>query len=574
MNINIGLGGAGSASAGRRGATCTSDLRHVVDDDGVVVKECPSDQGCADGQCVPACDAAARSKGSVGCEFWALTPRSMDSGAGGNAQDGPCHAVFVANAWERPAKLSVSRAGQPLDLAAFARIPRGAGAELQWDSLPETGLPQNEVAVLFLSNRRSSPLSCPIAPAVADNTAIWGAERGEAFYVASDTPISAYDILPYGGPKSSRTSATLLLPVSTWGTNYTVLTPKAFGPEEEIPFVAARGRLWAAVVAREDQTTVKVAPKDDLPGGATLAPAPVGQVTEYTLDAGEAIQWIDVVGGLPTLDPSGTVLESDKPIGLWTGNTWLTVSSATSPMNESQDSAHQQVPSIRALGSEYVGGGIVTRNREGRPESVPYRLMGVVDGTTLEWDPRPESAPVQINRGEIVDLESVDAFSVRSQDVEHPFVFTQFMPGPQVNEGDCPGTSDCAHGDVEWVSLVSAEQFLKRYVFFIDPSYSTTSLVVVRRNTGTGFHDVELECLGTVSGWRPVGGEGTFEVAHLDLMRAGMPVRSCSRARHVAMSQGPFGIVVWGTDAGTSYGYPAGGNFGAINSVVVPTVVR
>src|SRR4051794_35958671 len=42
---------------------CSPDLQYVVDEHGVVVKQCPSDQGCKAGACVPACEAAAASHG-------------------------------------------------------------------------------------------------------------------------------------------------------------------------------------------------------------------------------------------------------------------------------------------------------------------------------------------------------------------------------------------------------------------------------------------------------------------------------------------------------------------------------
>ncbi len=52
------------------------------------------------------------------------------------------------------------------------------------------------------------------------------------------------------------------------------------------------------------------------------------------------------------------------------------------------------------------------------------------------------------------------------------------------------------------------------------------------------------------------------------------PVKDCLTNRHVASSAQPFGIVVWGTARAASYGYPAGGNFASVNTVVVPPVVR
>jgi hypothetical protein len=73
------------------GAACTPDLRSVVDGAGRLIQECPNDQGCAAGECVAACDAAARSSGSMGCEFWAPTPPL-------EAHLTMCHAVF----WPTP----------------------------------------------------------------------------------------------------------------------------------------------------------------------------------------------------------------------------------------------------------------------------------------------------------------------------------------------------------------------------------------------------------------------------------------------------------------------------------------
>ncbi len=112
-------------------------------------------------------------------------------------------------------------------------------------------------------------------------------DAGLAFRIATDTPVSAYDIIPYGGWASRIPGAALLLPTAAWGSNYIAFAPSGVSPPQN------EGELWATVVAREDGTTVKVAPPVSLIGGANLLPAPAGEVTEYTLAAGEAIQWID-----------------------------------------------------------------------------------------------------------------------------------------------------------------------------------------------------------------------------------------------------------------------------------------
>jgi hypothetical protein len=293
-----------------------------------------------------------------------------------------------------------------------------------------------------------------------------------------------------------------------------------------------------------------------------------------TVNAGQILQWSDFV------DSSGAVFKADHPIGLFTGNTLLFVSSETAPSGGARDSAHQQIPHVKALGSEYVGGGVVTRFSDLAPESVPYRMLGVVDGTVLVWDPQPPTgAPMQLNAGQVAEFQTTTTFTVRSQDDDHPFALTEYMAGNPNEKGrldSCDPRNplnvplQCALGDEEWVNLLPPKQFRERYVFFTDPTYATTNLVITRVKGPKGFSDVKIACLGgNVGGWQPVGNEGKYEVAYVDLVRGTVPVAQCGTTRHEATSDGAFGVVVWGTDWFTSYAFPAGGNIGAINPVDV-----
>jgi hypothetical protein len=251
--------------------------------------------------------------------------------------------------------------------------------------------------------------------------------------------------------------------------------------------------------------------------------------------------------------------------------------SATSPGGGGHDSAHQQIPHIKALGNEYVAPSISTRLSSMQPESIPYRFLGVVDGTTLTYDP-PVPGPTQLNAGQIVEFETTALFAVSSQDAMHPFSVTEYMPGGLVTGGSIPNScsmqamfgSGCALGDEDWITLLPPEQFLQRYVFFTDPTYATTNLVITRVKGPNGFSDITVDCLSApVTGWMSVGGAGKYEVAHVDLVRGTVPVGTCTGSNHQAKSAGKFGVNVWGTDWFASYGYPAGGNVGSINSVIV-----
>jgi hypothetical protein len=445
-----------------------------------------------------------------------------------------------------------------LDVEAATRIPSGIGLATTYDPLPWDGIPSHEVAVVFLSHRpgvnNGTSLECPVEPAVLADTAVHGTGEGHAFVLVSDTPVQVYDVIPYGGATTYLPSASLLYPSTAWGEQY--LVPAPHRPD---------GAEWILAVAREDDTTIELVPTVAMTPGSLVDPPP-GAVTQYVLDAGEAVQWQS------DADPTGTTLVADEPIGVLAGNTYLRVATADDP-DSGRDSAHQMIPDVGALGSEHVGAGLYSRLPALAPESVRYRLVGVVDGTTLAWDPAaPTGGPMAIDAGEVVEFESRDPFAVASQDEDHPFSLAQYMSGSLEGQPGCldpPGP--CQLGDDDWVMLVPPAQLLRAYAFFVDPTYGTATLVLVRAaGNAPGFSPVELECMGTVEGWQPVGDDGRFEYAHVELFRGGVAtVPACATSQHFAWSDGNFGVIVWGTDHGASYGYPAGGNLQTLNQVGV-----
>ena len=70
---------------------CSADFHAVVDEQGNLLEACAPDQGCADGACIAACDAAAASKANFGCGFLVPTPPAYPPALP------PCFAVFLAN---------------------------------------------------------------------------------------------------------------------------------------------------------------------------------------------------------------------------------------------------------------------------------------------------------------------------------------------------------------------------------------------------------------------------------------------------------------------------------------------
>lgn len=545
--------GFGGDASDDRNRVCSGDLQSVLRDDGTLVEKCAPDQGCSAGKCIAACDAAGAAKGSLGCDYVIATPafhRSLLD---------PCFAVFVANAWGKDAKLTVSRAGVTYDVTQFGRIPQPGAAEASWPTVPATGLPAGQVAVLFLSSDPAAnhpiggSMKCPVAPALPQSTALRTSGTGKAWHIVSDVPLTAYDILPYGGAKSYLPSAGLIFPTTAWGKNYYGIVPR-------LGEGGGAGPQWGLIVAKDDGTKVDIVPNVALPGGGGVAPAPKNVLTSYTLNAGDFIQFHD------TGDMSASVIAADKPVAFSGGNGYICYT-GSSNTGGGCDSAHQQVPPIAAMANEYAISPYATRRNDGQAESIKYRIVGAVDGTTLTYEPATPGAPATLNAGQVVDFERNTAFIVKSQDDKHPFFLAQTMSGCQVTSGT---KGDGCLGDDEYVNLVPPAQFLQKYIFFTDPSYKFTTVAVVRKKTAAGFKDVTIGCLGPLTGWKPIGASTEYEFTTAELVWAGAGKGTCKNGGQVASSDGAFGVMVWGMDSYASYGYPAGGNIAPINAVVVP----
>jgi hypothetical protein len=547
---DFGDDGRGSGCA----PACSADLHSVVDCNNNVVSTCPADQGCANGACVDACASAAANQSSVGCDYYSVDPDIITEGTGA------CFAAYIANTWGAPISINVDRDGTQLDTSTFARVPTGAGQSITYSPLMGGMLMPNQVAILFLARFGSTLTSCPtgITPAVtATDAAVHGTGLGHAFHITTSAPAVAYDIFPYGGGQSAATSATLLLPTSAWDTNYVAVD--AFAMSSITP-----GQPFIELVAQQDGTNVTIRPSVAIAAGNMVAAAAAGTNATYTLNKGQELQFTQ------SAELNGSPITADKPIGVWGGASCLNI-----PVGiQACDSAHQQIPPVKALGYRYAA--VRYRNRvTGMEESPPWRIVGGVDGTQLTYSPAtPAGAPTTLNLGQTAQFNAAGPFYVTSQDKDHPFYMSAHMTGCE----QLGNLADC-RGDPEFVNIVPPDQYLAAYTFFTDPTYSETNLVFTREKKNGSFSDVTLDCAGTITNWQPVDSADTIEYARLDLVTGNFaPVANCNNGLHVATSAQPFGLVVWGwgsaatspfVTTAVSYAYPAGASVKAINNVVI-----
>ena len=550
--------GDGNGSNGSNGCApqCSADLHSVLDCNNNVVMTCTGDLGCSNGQCVPACQSAADNKSSIGCDYYSVDPDIIDVG------QGACFAAYIANTWGSPVSITVDRGGQSLPVDQFARVPTGQGQSITYAPLQNGMLQPGQVAILFLARFGSALTSCPagVTPAVtATDAAVHGTGIGQAFHIVTSAPTVAYDIFPYGGGASAATSATLLLPTSAWDVNYVGVD--AFRKSSIVP----QAQPFIELVGQEDGTNVTIRPTAAIVGGTGVAAAAAGANATYTLSKGEILQLTQ------DAELNGSPITADKPIGVWGGATCLNIDVGI----QACDSAHQEIPPVKAMGNRYAA--VRYRNRfAGQEETVPWRIIGGVDGTTLTYAPStPAGAPTTLNLGQVAEFNAPGPFTVESQDADHPFYMSAHMTGCETTN---PALDDC-RGDPEFVNIVPPAQYLASYTFFTDPTYPETNLVFVREKKNGAFADVTVDCAGTVTGWMPIDQADTIEYTRLDLVTGNFQsVANCNNGLHVATSALPFGLVVWGwgsaataafSSQAVSYAYPAGASVKQINQVVI-----
>jgi hypothetical protein len=525
---------------------CSPEFDQVLCD-GEVVESCARGSFCVDDGCEPlsACDAAALLKRSEGCDFWAIKTELAPEA------EGACFAVFVANTGDAPAHLSLAYGDEPIPVAPHTRIPKGQGQDLTFMPFDgDAGLPVGEVAILFLSRGPGKYPECPVAAAVPEETQIAGTARGRAFHITSDVPIAAYQTQPFGGGSGAVTAASLLLPTSVWDTSYIAVNA---GPASD------SGNPLLTLIAEADDTHITLRPKVHVEGGPGVDGGPAGELLEYTLDRGEALQINQ------ELELTGSPVYGDKPFAVFGGSTCLNMPKDTYAC----DGAHQQIPPIHALGHTYAA--VRYRDRaEDLDEKPPWRLVGAVSGTQLTWLPeKPSGAPDTLQLGQVVQFNAPGPFFVRSQDADHPFYASAYMTGGAPFNGT---------GDPDWVNLIPPDQFQRRYIFFTDPTYSETELVVVRRKVDGAWADVDLDCLGNpLVAWKDLTDD--LQWTRVQLVTGNFKnVGNCSNGRRELKSANPFGVTVWGWGSAqselfytkyVSYAYPAGATIRQLNEIEV-----
>ncbi|HQK16514.1 MAG TPA: IgGFc-binding protein, partial [Polyangiaceae bacterium] len=351
-----------------------------------------------------------------------------------------------------------------------------------------------------------------------------------AYRLRSTQPVTVYQFNPLeymvSGYGSYSNDASLLIPVTAWGTRYMVASRNTW----------QYSGFWLpgfySVVASEDGTTVNLVPSatgnDILPGAGLTS----GQGT-VVLNQGDVLQVLS--GTSPSHDLTGTIVEADKPIQVIGGHACTYVPSTVPACDHLEESMFP----INTLASEYI----VTPPSLptlAQPKAFFVRVIAAEPGVSATFEPAV-SAPITLNNlGDYVEIDANQPFRIQATG---RILVSQYMKGQ--NAG---GNS----GDPAMALAVTSSQFRQSYLFHSPVNYEHNYVNIIAPDGA----QVTLDG-APVTGFVPVGTTG-YSDARLKLPTSG-------NGNHHLEADQRVGITVYGYGQYTSYWYPGGLNLTELN---------
>ncbi len=514
--------------------SCDTGAARVCNDAGTafIEYECDPVQGmvCESDGCSGACSVAEIGSSYVGCDYYpTVTINPVFSGFS--------FAVAVANTGTEAARVVVSRSGEAVSDAV---VPAG---ELRMLRLP-----------WVTELKGGDQDSCQRPPAVGSTALV----PNGAYRLRSDQPVSVYQFNPLeyelspipegcplrndcpGSPPrdegclSFSNDASLLFPTNALTGSYSTLS---------WPSTAA-GVGFISVVGTRPNTHVRVDGRGQFVPGAGISAEGDGEVV---LGAGDVLQLLAEPSGAQTFgsDISGTLIDADAPVQVLAGSSCGFVPEANTQACDHLE--HAMLPA-ETLGKDYL----VTFPAAPASES-PHvvRVLAVVPDTLIEFSQALPGVGDSLRRspadGPLELLRVTDDVRIVA---DQPILVAHYLQGQS--------SVDSGAGDPSMAVAVPVAQYRDNYIFSVSQTYDFNFVNVVAPAGATVQLDGEVLA---DSEFADIGDTG-YRVARYPL----------PADREVFRIDGtrPFGIVVYGYGAFTSYMYPGGLDLKKIS----PSIIR
>jgi hypothetical protein len=490
-------------------ATCNGNTAHKckADGSGYVDYVCDPVIGssCSGGACTGPCAPDALERSYIGCDYFpTVTANSqlMDYGWPYYYMKGN-FAVAVSNTSSQAATVTVTQGATTITTQSVAA---------------------NAVAVITL------PWN---ALQTATSTGLY---TKLAYRVRTTQPVTVYQFNPLqytngSGYYTYTNDASLLLPVTAWGTQYMVAARNTWVCNQcNGHNINANLPGFYAVVARTagTQVTLQRSPTTNLRGTVPgLAANGSGTVT---LGEGDVLQ---VMSGMAATDDlTGTIVTANNPVEVIGGHDCTFI-----PWNVGWcDHIEESIFPMSTLSKEYIVAANALPPGQTSPAYAFTRVIATQANTNITYDPPHAGWPGTIvQAGGYVEVNDNAAFRVIT---DKNVLVSQYMRG----NGDSTLPADPA-----MALAIPTQQFRTDYLFHAPTNYDS-NYVNITAPTGAA---VTLDG-AAVTGWAPIGATG-YSVARPGLSNAG-------NGNHRITSSVGVGITVYGFGWDTSYWYPGGLN--------------
>ncbi|MBM4343302.1 MAG: IgGFc-binding protein [Deltaproteobacteria bacterium] len=510
-------------------ATC-----NAAGDQAAVTQVCPDDGVCDNGACLPCKPTAVRCQGTKALQCkpdgsgWQVLEDCAAKGqfcAGGGCRDlcdpDQPNATHLGCSFFA-ASLDNATAPDPTQELQFALTlhnpapAKTAKVQLSWtDANGATKTKAVEVGA-----KASTTVQIP--PAEWGPTALKLEGSGlahKAIAVQSDLAIGVIQHLPGNPAVLPSTGAATLLPANGLGTAYRAVT---------LPQTALDEPAFVAVVsAAKGLTKVTVTPSDKVVAGPGTAAIKAGVATTFALEQGQVLHMATAAVGA---DLTGTLVEADKPVAVFSGNRSVHAPVSTvcqfaafSPAGAAgkckvtgapcladvdcgqvccADHTGEQVPPLNSWGTVVVVPALQLRDPASKEMDL-LRVVASADQTTIATVPQI-GPPVTLAAGQYVDFETkADVVVVASK----PVLVAQSMTSAQTMQA-----AGNDQGDPTLQIVPPVQRYSALVPFAVPAGYGSTWVNVAFRSGSAAHLDGSALGAGTPipgSGWsvvrKPVG---------------------------------------------------------------------
>ena len=533
---------------------------------GTLVKDCPADNVCSNGDCKTPCDAALDHPSNVGCDFWAadLDNEAMNLNNAATAQ----FAVVAANNNDYPVVVTVTmnanRVGDPLNEQAVmsATVPPRTASRID--------LPKREVDgsmgqnATYVMNSGSGTFVSP-----------------HAYHVVTTGPVVVYQFNPIIQQFSN--DASTLIPIQALGEDYMIIGYPTANPcgDPNLHVDSIPDHSSITIIAAEDNTTVTVLANHAITASGGDSGIPIPKVAKggmlqlnlsrYTVANLESDQpTTDIFSCISSGqdgDFTGTEIKSDKPIVVFTsGERGIGFGGAENVVYPPDwdsgqggdsicctDHLEEQLFPVTALGKEFAIARSPIRSTDptGWKEPDIVRVLATQDNTMITTNLPPPNDVIALNAKQQKTFAATTGFAMTSNNAIE--VATYLVSQQFVKHGFI--------GDPSQLLMPAAEQFRKDYVFLIPGTFQSNYIVLAKPMDANVILDgVPLamqELSGCVTG--PIG-----MVAGTLYDQVTCPAHE---GHHTVSADKPFGLSVFGYYNVGSYAFVGGSDVKIINPI-------